>query len=167
MKYFNRKSITFALLIALLAVSGFLNWQYNGGTGEEAKILGEAAYVNNEMKVEETSFETMKIERNSAREESIRSLNEIINNPNTSEGAKTDAENMVLFINQSRIQEVDCESILKNKGLKDVMVNISEKGVNVFVGKAELHPNEIAIITETVKSQTIFSEDTIKISTSD
>ncbi len=164
MKYFNRKNVVFGVLIVLLAVSGFLNWNYNKGAGEEAKVLGEAAYVDNKIDVQVDSFETMKIERNIARDETLKSLNEVINNPNSSEGAKADAENEVLFINQSRIQEVDCETILKNKGVKEVMVSISRSGVNVFVKNSELHPNEVAIITETVKTQTPFSQDMIKIS---
>ena len=167
MKYFNRKNVTFCLLLVLLGVSAFLNWKYSSGAGEEAKVLGEAAYVSNAVEVEEDVFDTMKIERNTARDESLKSLNEVINNPNTTEGAKTDAENTVLFINQARVQEADCESILKNKGIKDVMVSITQSGVNVFVKKSELLPNEVAIITETITSQTPFSEDMIKISTSD
>lgn len=169
MKYFNRKSVSFCMLATLLAVSVFLNWKYDNSSVKEAKVLGKATYVNNEVAVDEgkDTFENMKLERDSAREESLKSLKEMINNPNASDGAKADAENSVFFINQSRIQEIDCETILKNKNIGNVMVCINENGVNVFVETKELHPNEIAIITETVKSHTPFSENMIKISTSD
>ena len=167
MKWFNRKSVSFFTLFILLFVSVFLNWKYNGGGEENAKVLGEAAYVSSDVDVEEKSFDAMKIERNTARDETVKSLKEIIDNPNVSEGAKADAENSMLFINQARIQEVDCESILKNKGFQSVMVGITNEGVNVFVEKKELSPTDIAIITETIKSNTPFTENFIKISTSD
>ena len=79
----------------------------------------------------------------------------------------------VLFGGQSSEHDVSCISattIISNidRDYYDVvMVGITNEGVNVFVEKKELSPTDIAIITETIKSNTPFTENFIKISTSD
>ncbi len=159
----NLITITFAVI---LIVAGVMNWRYNGG--ENAKILGQAAYVNNDVLVEEDSgFESLRLKKETAREEAVEMLKEIINNEKSGENQIASAQDKMALIAFHKEQEASCEAILKSKGLgEDVLVTVEDDSATVTVKTLELSPAQITQITETVMEQTSFPADKIKISTS-
>lgn len=169
LKKFGAGNVVTVLLVAILLTAGVLNWRYNKNESneEKAKILGEAAYVNNDVLVEDdkNSFEALKIEKERKRDESVELLREITANPKSSENQVAEAQEGLVLIAFHNEMEANCEAILKAKGiLDDVMVTVDNNSATVSVKAENLTPSQITAITETVKEQTDFSADKIKIS---
>lgn len=160
--------ITFALAIVLI-IAGVLNFRYNKAedSKEKAKILGEAAYVNNSVTVpeEQNSFEAIKLEKEKKRDESIEILREITANPKSSENQIAEANEKLTLIAFYNETEANCEAVLRARGiLDDVLVTVDNDSAVISVNADDLTPTQITTILEIVKEQTDFSADKIKIS---
>lgn len=167
-KIFNRKYIT-AVMIIVLLLAGAINRNYSQSNKEETtKILGEAAYVNNDVAIEENSEYNIAMNaRDKARDEAKETLQDIINNPNTTgEGRKSAEQELISLVKISK-NEADCEMILKEKGFENVVVTITDAGANVSVSIENPMNTEIAQITETVSSVTGIAAEKIKILSGD
>lgn len=77
----------------------------------------------------------MKMNREKQRNELTEDLNEIINNPSTSEETRKQASNMKLQLVKDQELEIKIEDLLGAKGFEDSLVYISEETVNVVVNK--------------------------------
>ncbi len=167
-KIFNRKYIT-AVMIIVLLLAGAINRNYSQSNKEETtKILGEAAYVNNDVAIEENSEYNIAMNaRDKARDEAKETLQDIIKNPNTTgEGRKSAEQELISLVKISK-NEADCEMILKEKGFENVVVTITDAGANVSVSIENPMNTEIAQITETVSSVTGIAAEKIKILSGD
>lgn len=167
-KFFNRKYIS-AVMIIVLLLAGAINRNYSQSNKEETtKILGEAAYVNNDVAIEENSEYNIAMNaRDKARDEAKETLQDIINNPNTTgEGRKSAEQELISLVKISK-NEADCEMILKEKGFENVVVTITDAGANVSVSIKNPMNTEIAQITETVSSVTGIAAEKIKILSGD
>ncbi|MCG4471037.1 SpoIIIAH-like family protein, partial [Lawsonibacter sp. DFI.6.74] len=71
--------------------------------------------------------------REKQRNELTEDLNEIINNPSTSEETRKQASNMKLQLVKDQELEIKIEDLLGAKGFEDSLVYISEETVNVVV----------------------------------
>lgn len=152
------------ILAVMLTVTGVLNYKY-AADKDTAKILGEAQYVSSEAKAQKDAYEKEKMEREEAREESIKMLKDIIAGNGYSPEAKKDAEKKLGLISDYIRFEADCEAEIKSKGFKDIMVTVNEAGVSVRVNSDELLPTQIAQITDCVVSKTSVAPEKIKIIT--
>ncbi len=169
MKMLTSKKFISLIMTLVLVVAGVVNWVYNNSNNAStAKILGEAAYVNNNVTVEDSDSQNLlKATRETARDETKEMLQEIINNPNTTTDGRVKAEVELISLAKMIKNEVDCETILSRKGFKDVVVTISENTATVSVGIKNLMNTEIAQITETISSVTGLSAENIKILSGD
>ncbi len=169
----TRNSVTL-ILVAVLMAAGIMNWRYNGTkSGDNAKILGEAAYVNSNVKIKDDenakdkSFDSLRIEKETARDKAQDTLKEIVDNEKSSENAVADAQEKLARIAFHSEQEASLETLLKSKKIgEDVLITVSDNGVSVTVKCDKITPTEITVISDTVKEQTGFTSDKIKISTS-
>ena len=157
------------VLVVVLMVAGILNWRYNNKQKDidNAKILGEAAYVNNNVEAvdDESSFAALKIEKERRRDESIELLREITANPKSTENNIAEAQEKLTLMAFHNEMEANCEAILKARGiLDDILVTVDNDSATVSVKTESLTPSQITAITEVVKEQTDFSADKIKIS---
>ncbi len=168
MKYiFNKKFVTVVMLLVLI-IAAFANRLYTNDAEKTAKILGEAAYVNNDVKIQEVDEIKKTITaREKARDETKEMLQEIINNHNTTEEGRQQAEHELITLAKNIKNEIDCETILKQKGFKNVVVTISSDTASVLVDVKDLMNTEIAQITETVSTVSGLNVDKIKILSSD
>ena len=163
----KRSYVVMASMAVLLGVAGYLNWSYNQGKtpNEEAKILGEAAYVSNAVVVEENDlFSKDRLDRETARDAAKETLTELINNPNADQTQRLSAQQEVIRLAQATEQEKNCEILIKNKGFGEVLVTITADTANVSVDRESLIPAEIAQIQEIGAGVTKFTPDQIKIS---
>ena len=161
----NRKYITIMLGIVLIG-AGVFNRNYKQPQREEtAKILGEAAYVNNNVKVEEgITVDDEDLNREKASDEAKEMLESIIENPATTEDGRKQAEQEMIYMAKSIKYEADCEMLLKNKGFADSVVTITDNSASVYVDVKDIMGTEIAQIVDTVTSVTGIASDKIKIS---
>jgi len=105
----------------------------------------------------------MKMTREKQRNELTQDLNEMINNPSTSEEARQEASSMKLQLVKDEETELKIESLLSTKGFEDALVYISGETVNVVVNEEKLEKEDAAKIFDLVAEQAKVDYDNIKL----
>ena len=101
-----------------------------------------------------------RIDRQNSRDEAIGLLEDILSDSNTDAETKQQAVNEASVIARNMLEESDIESILRAKGIEDVVVCISSDSCSVMVTDVQDYS---LIIQEAVMSQTDFTPDSINI----
>lgn len=118
-------------------------------TGTEAP--GEAVFTNS---TGITSLSDAKLLKEQTRARNKEMLMEIINNANLSDEQKNEAVNSMISMTDIAEKETAAEILLEAKGFTDVVVSISENGVDVVVNSLELTDAMRAQIEDIVKRKT-------------
>ena len=105
----------------------------------------------------------MKMTREKQRNDLSEELNEIINNPSTTDKSREEASNMKLQLVKYQETELKIENLLSAKGFENALVYIGEDNVNVVVNKEGLSKSESARIFDLVAEQAGVSYDKIKL----
>lgn len=105
----------------------------------------------------------MKMTREKQRNDLSEELNEIINNPSTTDKSREEASNMKLELVKYQETELKIENLLSAKGFENALVYIGENNVNVVVNKQGLSKSEAARIFDLVAEQSGVSYDQIKL----
>ena len=105
----------------------------------------------------------MKMTREKQRNELTQDLNEMINNPSTSEEARQEASSIKLQLVKDEETELKIESLLSTKGFEDALVYISSETVNVVVNEEKLEKEDAAKIFDLVAEQAKVDYDNIKL----
>ncbi|WP_455538140.1 SpoIIIAH-like family protein [Terrisporobacter sp.] len=105
----------------------------------------------------------MKMTREKQRNDLSEELNEIINNPSTTEKSREEASNMKLQLVKYQETELKIENLLSAKGFENALVYIGEDNVNVVVNKQDLTKSDAARIFELVSEQSGASYEQIKL----
>lgn len=168
---FKKGQVALAVMVVALGAAVWLNMKYSGeiegvSANNSSKYLGQAEYVNNEVKEPEKNyFTSLKDERAKAREESLQIIDEILDKDNLTDEEKEQAVQTAARIADNANNESTVESVLKAKGFSEVAVVIGEKDVNVVVKAKELTAAQTAQIKDAVTAGTSFSAGNIKIIT--
>lgn len=105
----------------------------------------------------------MKMTREKQRNDLSEELNEIINNPSTTDKSREEASNMKLELVKYQETELKIENLLSAKGFENALVYIGENNVNVVINKQDLSKSEAARIFDLVAEQSGVSYDQIKL----
>ena len=105
----------------------------------------------------------MKMTREKHRNDLSEELNEIINNPSTTDKSREEASNMKLKLVKYQETELKIENLLSAKGFENALVYIGEDNVNVVVNKQDLSKSEAARIFDLVAEQSGVAYDQIKL----
>lgn len=105
----------------------------------------------------------MKMSREKQRQELSEKLNEIINNPSTTDQAKSEASNMKVQIVKDSDKELQIENLLIAKGYEDSIVYINEGKVNVVVNMENITQNDAIKIFDLIYSQTDIARENIRL----
>ncbi len=163
----NGKKIMSIALIGLLCTAIYLNWTYSSedeNGGDTAKILGEAAYVNNDIQLEEGDiYADKRLEREKAREQSLELIEQVLADATADEETRKTAQQEKLDIANAIEFEATCESLLKSKGFNEVMVSITGQQAVVCVNVETLIPTEIAQVQDIISSTSGIEPSEIKI----
>ena len=151
----TKKIIVLSVMVALLVATGVLNWALNDRLTASDPIDANA--------VTETFFSAYRSERETTRESEFLYLDAIISSETSSEAAKTAAEEQKLGLVERMEKEMQLESLVKAKGFEDAIVTMSDSGVNVVVGTAELTAEQAAQIYDIVRSETDLTAGDVKI----
>ena len=151
----TKKIIVLSVMVALLGATGVLNWALNDRLTASDPIDANA--------VTETFFSAYRSEREATRESEFLYLDAIISSETSSEAAKTAAEEQKLGLVERMEKEMQLESLVKAKGFEDAIVTMSDSGVNVVVGTAELTAEQAAQIYDIVRSETDLTAGDVKI----
>ena len=105
----------------------------------------------------------MKMTREKQRNNLAQDLNEMINNPSTSEEARKEASAKKLQLVKDQESELNIENILSTKGFENALVYINEGKVNVVVSEEKLGETDAAKIFDLVAEQADVKYENIKL----
>ena len=151
----TKKVLVLSVMVALLVATGVLNWALNDRLTSSDPI--DAGVVT------ETFFAAYRSDREATRESEFLYLDAIISSETSSQEAKDAAEEQKLGLVERMESELQLETLVKSKGFEDAIVPLSDSGVNVVVGSAELTDIQAAQIYDIVTSETSFGVGDIKI----
>ncbi len=150
----TKKVIVLSVMVALLVATGVLNWALND------RLTADPVDAN---VVTETFFAAYRSDREATRESEFLYLDAIISSETSSAEAKTAAEEQKLDLVERMEKELQLETLVKSKGFEDAIVTVSDSGVNVVVGAAEVTDAQAAQIYDIVQSETTFKAADVKI----
>lgn len=139
---------------------------------ESDEVKDKAVETSKEIEEQLTSKENMnkstyildmKMTREKQRNDLSEELNEIINNPSTTDKSREEASNMKLQLVKYQETELKIENLLSAKGFENALVYIGEGNVNVVVNKQDLSKSEAARVFDLVAQQAGVSYDKIKL----
>ncbi len=123
----------------------------------------EKQLISEENLSKSTYILDMKMTREKQRNDLSEELNEIINNPSTTDKSREEASNMKLQLVKYQETELKIENLLSAKGFENALVYIGEEKVNVVVNKEDLSKSEAAQIFDLVSEQSGVSYEQIKL----
>ena len=150
----TKKVIVLSVMVALLVATGVLNWALND------RLTADPVDAN---VVTETFFAAYRSDREATRESEFLYLDAIISSETSSAEAKTAAEEQKLDLVERMEKELQLETLVKSKGFEDAIGTVSDSGVNVVVGAAEVTDAQAAQIYDIVQSETTFKAADVKI----
>ena len=150
----TKKVIVLSVMVALLVATGVLNWALND------RLTADPVDAN---VVTETFFAAYRSDREATRESEFLYLDAIISSETSSAEAKAAAEEQKLDLVERMEKELQLETLVKSKGFEDAIVTVSDSGVNVVVGAAEVTDAQAAQIYDLVQSETTFKAADVKI----
>lgn len=104
-----------------------------------------------------------RLSRDKLRANLIDRLNEIVNNDNTSDEMRNEAQKKIMDIGEVSQKELLIEGLVKAKGFDDVLVFLTEENARIVVSADELTEQDIAKILEVVITETGLDASNIKI----
>lgn len=137
-----------------------------------SKINEKATETSKEIKNQLTSEKNMKkatyildmkMTREKQRNELTQVLNEMINNPSTTEESRKEASSMKLQLVKDQETELKIENLLSAKGFEDALVYISNENVNVVVNEEKLEKADAAKVFDLVAEQASVKYENIKL----
>ncbi len=128
---------------------------------DESEVL-ETMY-SDALKESKNYFVEYRLSRDKLRATLVDRLQEIINNENTSEAVRADAQREIMRIGNNSEIELQIEGLIKSKGYDDAIVFLTNKDIKVVVSAPELSEQDMVKILEIVKSETDFDTHDIKI----
>ncbi|MFY9393540.1 MAG: SpoIIIAH-like family protein, partial [Halanaerobiales bacterium] len=87
----------------------------------------EVNYTQARNEAEEDFFIEYRLERDRARSEQINILREIVNNPNSDEASKKEAQRKILEITDKMEKEMEIESLIRARGYREALAYIHEE----------------------------------------
>jgi len=154
----KKKTISIGIIIAVLAVSGYLNYRTQI-TNETVNVVsqsnkdnktGEAIMVSGHVN---TIIEA-KNNREIVRSKACELLTKTMKETTATSDARQKAENALLEMAEAMDKENECESILKSKGFGDCVVFVSDSSVNVTIAKKDISAADAAKINDVVYTVT-------------
>lgn len=137
-------------------------------TNIEEKVTETSKEIKNQLTSEKnmkkaTYILDMKMTREKQRNELTQDLNEMINNPSTSEESRKEASSMKLKLVKDQETELKIENLLSAKGFEDSLVYISNGNVNVVVNEEKLEKADAAKVFDLVAEQASVKYENIKV----
>lgn len=108
-------------------------------------------------------FVEYRLSRDKLRGTLVERLDGIVNNENTNESSRAEAQKEIMKIGSISEKELQIEGLVKGKGYEDAIVFLTDKDIKVVVSSAELAEQDMVKILEIVKSETDYTMDNIKI----
>ena len=112
---------------------------------------------------EEDFFIEYRLERDRARSEQINILQEIVNNPNSGQASKKEAQRKILAVTDKMEKELEIESLIRARGYRDALAYIHEQAVDVIIHTDGLAKEDVAKIGDIIVKVTGFNTENVTI----
>lgn len=162
----RKTKLALCAFIFILGVGVAGNWYWENSdlstkisavSSDGEKVLGEATYVDGTTQAvtENEYFASARVDRQTARDESLEKLQNIIDSTQEGEKAKATASEKIASISDMISCENKIETLVTAKGVNNCLAVINEDGtkVNVIVDVEELTDTVILQIKEIAVSQ--------------
>ncbi len=108
-------------------------------------------------------FVEYRLSRDKLRASLIDRLDEIVNNTNTNEKVREEAQREVMSLGKVSEKELQIEGLIKGKGYDDALVFLTDEDIKVVVSSVELKEQDMVKILEIIHSETEYDTNNIKI----
>ncbi len=169
----GKRQLLLALLVIALAVAVYLNWyfaknnqSYNISDVMANSNIGEAVLVDaqaDNSSKENSDFSNARSDRAKNREEELKKLKEIVDNPKSDSASVAAANEQIVKITTYSESENNIETLVKAKGFSDCAVVMNADSVSVMVKTDGLLASDTVQIQDIVVSETGYSLQNIKI----
>ncbi len=182
----KRRQLVMATMVVALGAAVFVNWYFtkpNLKTDDGVKTgssvtedaqnvnLGDSEFVNGTTKVAKDDtknasdeyFAQAKLNRSTAHDKALETLNSVIRNSSSSDKAIESASNELNKLSEQIKKEADIENLIKAKVSGECLVILSNDKAEVIVQKNTLNDNVIMQIKEIVIKQCDITADNITI----
>lgn len=162
----KKTKLAISCFVLLLAVGVMGNWYWENSdlsnkvstiSSAKEKILGEATYVDatTEPTTENQYFSSARVDRQSARDESLEKLQKVLDTAGESEDAKKEASEKISAISDMINIENKIETLVTAKGVNNCIAVINENSnkVDIIVDVEDLSDTVILQIKEIATSQ--------------
>lgn len=179
--YLKKKSIAIVSLVLLIAIAFVINYTYQNNrnmnaAGKNQNLKTQLTDTNTSLNETDNNnatktttasssglFATYKEDRDVNRSKSLEALQEIVNNKDTSQETRDQAQRQIIKLTETDQKEMNIENLIKAKGFQDAIVLIDNNTANIVVQADKLSDQEVAKIQDIVSQQTGFTLDNIKI----
>ena len=103
---------------------------------------------NKNKKVKQELFVEYRIERDRNRDRQMELLKEMINNTNSTDETRKEAQKRILAMSQTMEQELELENLVKARGFKDAIALMQNTGLTILVQKPTLSAEDSTLITD-------------------
>lgn len=108
-------------------------------------------------------FIEQRLSRDKLRAGLIDRLNEIVNNDNTNDEMRTEAQKKIMRIGEISEKELVIEGLIRAKGFEDALIFLTDESAKVVVSIDELTEQDVVKILDAVISETNLDTSNIKI----
>lgn len=158
------------LVAAVMVLGGLLRGGYERHAGEDEAVGTEAPVwsegsmsTDPEDLPEGNSFLEMRLERERTRSMQVEILREIVNNPNSTEGAREQAQGRLMEISDKLAGEAEAEQLITALDFEDALVYLLQEDALVLVKCKELDDTAVARIASIVSRVTGLSWEKIAV----
>lgn len=162
----RRTKAAISCFVLLLGVGVMGNWYWENSdistkvstiSSSKEKILGEATYVDatTEPTTESTYFAEARVDRQTARDESLEKLQNVLDTSSSSKEAQQEAADKIAQISDSITIENKIETLVTAKGVNNciAVINENNKKVDIIIDSDELTDTLILQIKEIATAQ--------------
>lgn len=124
---------------------------------------GEKTKDEKKSKYSENYFVEHRLSRDKTRGETVERLNKIIEDENTKDDVRSNAQTELIELGETSELELLLEGLVKGKGFKDVVVFSTNENTSIVVDQEKLSEQDVMKILEIVTSETELQAQDIKI----
>lgn len=134
----------------------------DGITEETNKIIGEK--ISKEVSLQSKNyFIEQRLGRDKLRANLIERLNDIINNENTTEEMRIEAQKKIMHIGDLSEKELRIEGLIKAKGFEEAIVFLTDENLKIIVSVEDLKEQDVVKILNIAMGETDLDATNIKI----
>lgn len=166
-----RRWVIMAGCVALIAITGYLNFRINASPGDGGKDEIKEGQTEQDSPSSAAAtdegdyFSVFKSDRDAVREKEFEYLDTIALSEDEDSDTRKAAQEQKLALVDAMEKEVTIEGLVRAKGFARVAVTVQKGSVNVVVGVDQLQDSEVAQILSIAQKETGEKAENIKVMT--